>query len=38
MPITRFYIKEWTSKNDNKVRAIFAVAEDGKEYFVCYVK
>lgn len=31
------YVKEWTSKNGNKVKAIFANI-DGKDYFICYTK
>lgn len=31
------YIKEWTSKNGNTCKAIFAKIE-GIDYFVCFVK
>lgn len=38
MEIIRFYIKEWVSKNGNKVKAIYAVASDNSEHFIQYVK
>lgn len=38
MKIVDFKVLDKVSKNGNKYTALFAITENGKEIFVCFVK